>query len=781
MFAEDVPAPSQWPDTTTTDPGIETWANAIRFAGPDRAQTAQALALGLRGDGGYPFDTTDPSSGGASDDASGWWGAATCPRAIIVVAGDTPADALAASALSDPTDNSTEPYLQRSAAADPLFDPVGGFARVDTESAPIVVTSSARRGATGLSVPARSTARDLRSGGCRLARQAIIVGGPAAVPPGVEADLVGLGYDEVFRVSGSNRYGTAAAVAGALGTGTAASGPCDDPAVDAGHGRMGWYANAAIELRDSATSCRVLGRTVVGTDGVGGADARAAGWWTSYWQVPVLLHDGTSGLPTATAAALAVLPVDHVVVLGGPARIPDVVLTEIGQITGADVTRIAGADRYATSVEMARRLGGWWPTGRAVEYAGSIVCLAASSGDATGQGWPDALAAGPWCAAANAAGRGAPRRALAPLTGGRPATTPSLARPAHDAIPVILVPAGATALPATVADFLTAAFEPSDTFCSSVQALTGCVDPGFIVAIGGTAVLPSALVSDASRLVAGGGSASGTSRPADLVQPFLTNLDLAPVYATDPTASASVCVGRNGYVRARWLSALGEVPSDVVVAETDLMSAGRYVADADGVVRRAGTGAPGCLGLDAPLSTTVRVRPVGIAGRVGTARTFATTSSARIELTDPITDSGPAASSGTSTTDDASNGGSTTQTYVTSSPGISVVSRSIGAVVTSASLTIRIDRGVDGPSSRGVDAYTASIVIDTPNGTITAESAGEAILSGGTWRLRGRTTVTGGTWNVSSGLGGFTADLDVGSTPAMSDDTIDWRFDAVTP
>ncbi|MGA1077254.1 MAG: cell wall-binding repeat-containing protein, partial [Ilumatobacteraceae bacterium] len=347
----------------------------------------------------------------------------------------------------------------------------------------IVVTSSARRGATGLSVPARSTARDLRSGGCRLARQAIIVGGPAAVPPGVEADLVGLGYDEVFRVSGSNRYGTAAAVAGALGTGTAASGPCDDPAV------------AARAGRDSATSGRVLGRTVVVTDGVVGADALAAGWWTSYWQVPVLLHDGTSGLPTATAAALAVLPVDHVVVLGGPARIPDVVLTEIGQITGADVTRIAGADRYATSVEMARRLGGWWPTGRAAEYAGSIVCLAASSGDATGQGWPDALAAGPWCAAANAAGRGAPRRALAPLTGGRPATTPSLARPAHDAIPVILVPAGATALPATVADFLTAAFEPSDTFCSSVQALTGCVDPGFIVAIGGTAVLPSALVS----------------------------------------------------------------------------------------------------------------------------------------------------------------------------------------------------------------------------------------------------------------------------------------------
>ena len=165
-----VPPPSQWPASATVAPQIESWTNAIRFAGPNREQTSLALVLGLRGIGDYPFDTPDPSSGGAPTLATArdWWGVGTCPRAIIVVAGDTPADSLAASSLSDPTDQSTEPFLRRSAAADPLFDPIGGFARVDTQTAPIIVTRSARQGATGLAAPARVAAQDLRSGGCTL-------------------------------------------------------------------------------------------------------------------------------------------------------------------------------------------------------------------------------------------------------------------------------------------------------------------------------------------------------------------------------------------------------------------------------------------------------------------------------------------------------------------------------------------------------------------------------------------------------------------------------------
>jgi hypothetical protein len=582
--AGDVPAPSQWPASATVAPEIESWTNAIRYSGPNREQTSLALALGLRGRGDYPFDTPDPSSGGAPTLAAAddWWGVGTCPRAIIVVAGDTPADSLAASSLSDPTDQSTEPFLQRSASADPLFDPIDGFARVDTQTAPVIVTRSARQGATGLGASARVAAQDLRSGGCTLARQAIIVGGASAVPATVDDELVALGYDEVFRVAGANRYATAAAIADALGTGNfvADATACLDPVVDDGDARMGFYGNAAVELRTNASSCRVLGRTVVLAEGLTGADALAAGWWTSFWQVPVLLHDGSNTLPAATASALSTLAVDNVIVLGGPARIPESVINTVRDLTDADITPLAGSDRYATSVEMARRLGGWWTSGRADEYSGSLVCIAASSGDgASGRGWPDALGAGPWCGAANgaAAATQAPVRAFAPLTGEQPGTTSTIPGSPHDAVPVLLVPAGATTLPSSVRQFLTGAFEPTDSFCSSVQASEGCAMPGFVVAVGGATVLPSALIASAAQLVAGGTPISGAAPPSALAQPFYTSLDLSPVFATNSGLPDHVCAARNSYVESRWLAVLGAAPSSSVIASTDAMLDGRYV------------------------------------------------------------------------------------------------------------------------------------------------------------------------------------------------------------
>ena len=182
------------------------------------------------------------------------------------------------------------------------------------------------------------------SGGCTLARQAIIVGGTSAVPAGVDDELVALGYDEVFRVSGAEplrhcrsdrRRARHRQLRGRPST------PCTDPVVDDGDARMGFYGNAAVELRNSATTCRVLGRTVVLAEGLTGADALAAGWWTSFWQVPVLLHDGSNTLPAATASALSTLGIDNVIVLGGPARIPGSVLDEVRRLTGADTTRIA--------------------------------------------------------------------------------------------------------------------------------------------------------------------------------------------------------------------------------------------------------------------------------------------------------------------------------------------------------------------------------------------------------------------------------------------------------
>ena len=783
--ASDVPAPTQWPASDVVAPEIESWTNATRFSGANREQTSLALALGLRGLGGYPFDTPDPSSGGAPTLAAAddWWGVGTCPRAIIVVAGDTPADSLAASSLSDPSDRSTEPFLQRSAAADPLFDPIGGFARVDTQTAPIIVTRSARQGATGLGTSATIAARDLRSGGCTLARQAIVVGGPAAVPPAVDDELVSLGYDEVFRVSGANRYGTAAAIATALGVGQFVdpATPCADPAVNDGAARMGFYGNAAVELRDSATDCRVLGRTMVLAEGGTGADALAAGWWTSFWQVPVLLHDGTDQLPAATIGALTTQGVDHVVILGGAARIPESVVDEVGRLTGAETIRIAGTDRYATSVEMAQRLGGWWPTGRADEYSGAVVCLAASSGDGTtGQGWPDALGAGPWCGAAGGAAVGstAPDRALTPLTGELPTTTGAV-EPGHDAVPVLLVRAGAPTLPPAVTALLTDAFEPTDSFCTSVAAPAGCTSPGFVVAAGGESVVPSSLVADTASIVAGGTPATGAAPPPALERAFLTKLDLGPVYASDTSAPDRVCVPRDGYVESRWLTAVTGSGTTANRSDTDVMLDGRYVRDADGTVRSSGVGAPACVSFDAGPATAVSARGVGIAGRVGPETSFATTSTKRLSLTVAIVDVGPDAASGTPTDDDSSNGGSTTQTYITVAPAAGLVLGGSATPLDSASITLTIVRGVDSPSSTGVDRFSATVVLDSPSGTVEAGATGEALFVAGTWHLRGRVTIDGGSAQVPASVGGFVADLTAGATASPTDDSITWRLDAV--
>ncbi|MBU3718766.1 MAG: hypothetical protein FGM45_10745, partial [Actinobacteria bacterium] len=271
-FAE-TPSPSAWPNTSAIKPSIDGWPHALRIFGSDRYQTGFSASLMMRGAGGaasYPFGSPDPAT------PAGWWGLGTCPRSIIIAAGDNPADALVASSLSDPTGQSTEPYMQRSAAADPLFDPVGGFQRVDTDFAPILITKSSRQGATSLDLATRLAAQDLRSGGCTTARQAIIVGGPSSIPSSVDTELVSIGYEQVFRVAGSSRYDTAKLVAESLGTAVAPGSPtpttCFDPLTDDGSARMKFYANSVVEFRESSQQCRLLSRTVVIADGLTGVD-----------------------------------------------------------------------------------------------------------------------------------------------------------------------------------------------------------------------------------------------------------------------------------------------------------------------------------------------------------------------------------------------------------------------------------------------------------------------------------------------------------------------------
>lgn len=173
------------------------------------------------------------------------------------------------------------------------------------------------------------------------ATEAVVLGGPAAVSDEVVAELEALGLT-VRRVSGDNRFGTAAAVAAELPESNEvliAEGAHVDPA-------RGW---------PDALSASTVGATI-------GA--------------PVLLVT-KDVLPDQTAGALDGL--DTATIVGGPNAVSPKVADAIATRTSS-VRRIAGTDRYATSVaaaELAQRRG----AGPGVTWV------------ATGRNWPDGLTA----------------------------------------------------------------------------------------------------------------------------------------------------------------------------------------------------------------------------------------------------------------------------------------------------------------------------------------------------------------------------------------------------
>jgi putative cell wall-binding protein len=112
------------------------------------------------------------------------------------------------------------------------------------------------------------------------------------------------------------------------------------------------------------------------------ADALVAGPLAAQRQAPILLT-ARDRLSPATAAELDRLGVREVLVLGGPGAVDDGVVADL-EAAGYDVDRIAGDSRHATAAAAAE----------ALETDGRTVYVA------TGDAFPDALAAGPVAARA---------------------------------------------------------------------------------------------------------------------------------------------------------------------------------------------------------------------------------------------------------------------------------------------------------------------------------------------------------------------------------------------
>lgn len=188
----------------------------------------------------------------------------------------------------------------------------------------------------------------------------VVLGGSAAVSDAVLSQLRGFTAGGVSRIAGADRFATSASISRA----TSAAKP--------------------------AVAYIVSGEAFPDALSAGPLAARTAG-------APVLLVT-RGGIPSPVATELARLHPQSIVVVGGASAVPEPVLTALRTDTTGGVTRLAGADRYATSAAIASRFA-----------AGAAKVLVAS-----GTAFPDALSG------ATAAGAGG-----VPLLLTAPATVPA--------------------------------------------------------------------------------------------------------------------------------------------------------------------------------------------------------------------------------------------------------------------------------------------------------------------------------------------------------------------
>ncbi len=209
-------------------------------------------------------------------------------------------------------------------------DALAGAPAAARAGAPILLTTAG-------SIPAPTAAELSRLHPSRI----VVLGGPGVVGDAVLSQLRGW-TPNVERWSGATRFDTAAAISRASFA----------PGVPVA------YLATARTFPDALAGGAVAGR-------LGG---------------PILLVE-PNGVPAATAAELARLRPSQIIVLGGGGVVSDGVLDAVRPYaTSGSVGRLAGADRYATSVAISRSAFGAGADGVFI---------------ATGTNFPDGVAGGP--------------------------------------------------------------------------------------------------------------------------------------------------------------------------------------------------------------------------------------------------------------------------------------------------------------------------------------------------------------------------------------------------
>ena len=215
---------------------------------------------------------------------------------------------------------------------------------------------------------------------------ALLLTAPGGLPTDTVAWLADLGVSEIVAVGDTDTISAAALEAlGHL-----------DPDIERITADDPYAAAVAVARRVGrpATLGPLLGRTVIVASGQVFADALAAGPLAAYGPHPILYADSGSLHPEV--AAYLAEHADHVIIMGGTAAVTADIETQIRNIPQANragqrpmaITRLGGADRYATAVAFAR-----WLNTPALE--GRHCFTPDTVGLATGINPADAAASGP--------------------------------------------------------------------------------------------------------------------------------------------------------------------------------------------------------------------------------------------------------------------------------------------------------------------------------------------------------------------------------------------------
>jgi putative cell wall binding repeat protein len=536
--------PSYFPSGAALDGSAYT----LQFAGSNREATAATIALdealSASPTAGYPFSSTTIRDKTSFADL---YGPGACPTAAVLVADDTPADALAASAL-------------RGYAALPVTDAAGQAKTFDTTHTALFLTESGREGATGLDATTAAAINRILSK-CNTIPAGIVLGGTTAIPDSVFTAFAAL-VGDAARIAGTDRYQTAAQVAEA-----AEAGGKGLPAVS-------YYASATAPS-PVGTGGSSLAKAVFLAEGLTGADALAVGALAARSGVPVLLTQSTT-LPQGTVDALTRLAPKNIIVLGGTSAVSADVLTAAATAAGSgtQTTRIAGVNRYATSVAIAEQLFNLYPAYASIpgSFSDQLFGVARDEGSyAAGNhvGWPDALASAYYLAELATSKVSDPARLAPPVekTAVSGVVTETQIAPtaacggtgsACFANYPLLLTTGAGLAPEVDA-YLKAMYPSTGSYKSGAASPPGASDGGFAFIFGGSGAVSAADQASLGLDLSGGTytAAASTDLAPSLAAapgPFYTTADLSafgpatpapgttPLVLTGGTTDPKVCV-----------------------------------------------------------------------------------------------------------------------------------------------------------------------------------------------------------------------------------------------